>query len=190
MSTLALLDALDLPEPEGRPYDELTRLAERAGGGDRSALGDLFERLADELYGFALWSCASPDLAAEALAALFARLVARPDLLAHVSAPRPYLFRAVAREARHLVARRDRELPAERARFLLAQRPEGRDLTIDLEQALSRLPRAQREALYLRYFAGLELAEIGRTTGVPKFTAASRCRLGLARLRKLLEARP
>lgn len=190
MSTLALLDALDLPEPDGRPHDGLARLAERAGGGDRSALGELFERLADELYGFALWSCGSPDLAGEALAALFARLVAMPDLLARMRAPRPYLLRAVAREARRLLARRDREIPPEHAEFLLAEGSEPSDTSIALEQALSRLPRVQREALYLRYFAGLELAEIGRATGVPKFTAASRCRLGLKRLRRLLDARP
>lgn len=49
------------------------------------------------------------------------------------------------------------------------------------------LTRAQRVALYLRYFVGLELAEMGRATGVPKFTAASRCRLGVSRLRKFLE---
>ena len=48
------------------------------------------------------------------------------------------------------------------------------------------LPAAQREAVYLRHFSGLSFAEIGAATRVPTFTAASRCRLGLARLRTLL----
>jgi RNA polymerase sigma-70 factor (ECF subfamily) len=52
-----------------------------------------------------------------------------------------------------------------------------------LSALLRALPAVQREALYLRHWAGLTFAEIGRATGVPTFTAVSRCRLGLARLR-------
>ena len=48
------------------------------------------------------------------------------------------------------------------------------------------LPPAQREAVYLRHFAGLSVAEVGDVTGVPTFTAASRYRLGIGRLRKLM----
>ena len=54
--------------------------------------------------------------------------------------------------------------------------------------ALSQLPTAQREAVYLHHFAGLAFREIGRVTGVPTFTAASRYRLGIARLRRALGA--
>lgn len=52
---------------------------------------------------------------------------------------------------------------------------------------VSELPPAQRDAVYLHHFAGCSFAEIGRITGVPTFTAASRYRLGLARLRRLME---
>ena len=53
-----------------------------------------------------------------------------------------------------------------------------------LTRWLHRLPARQRGALFLRFFAELSFAEIGRILGIPTFTAASRCRLGLARLRR------
>ena len=53
--------------------------------------------------------------------------------------------------------------------------------------ALARLPAPQREAVSLRHLAGHSFREIAAITGVPLFTAASRCRLGLARLKQLLE---
>ena len=48
---------------------------------------------------------------------------------------------------------------------------------------LSRLPAEQREVIYLHDFADLSFREIGRVVGVPLFTAASRYRLGIGRLR-------
>ena len=55
---------------------------------------------------------------------------------------------------------------------------------------LLELPPAQREAIYLRHFAGCSFAEIGRATSVPTFTAASRYRLGIRRLRDRMGVKP
>jgi RNA polymerase sigma-70 factor (ECF subfamily) len=52
--------------------------------------------------------------------------------------------------------------------------------------SLTELPPAQRLVIYLRHFADCTYSEIGTILGVPTFTAASRYRLGVARLRKLL----
>jgi RNA polymerase sigma-70 factor (ECF subfamily) len=49
-------------------------------------------------------------------------------------------------------------------------------------RALRRLPQAQREAVVLRYWGGLTLAEIARRVGVPFGTAKGRLRLGLQKL--------
>jgi RNA polymerase sigma-70 factor (ECF subfamily) len=59
-----------------------------------------------------------------------------------------------------------------------------------LSVLLRRLPVAQREAVWLRHFAELSFARIGEATGVPIFTAASRYRLGIRRLRMLLGVKP
>ena len=47
-------------------------------------------------------------------------------------------------------------------------------------------PNSER-SLLLRHFADCTFADIGRITGVPTFTAASRHRLAIAKLRRLLE---
>ena len=60
---------------------------------------------------------------------------------------------------------------------------------VDAARAASiirRLSPRQCEAVFLRHFVGLTFAQIGDVTGVPTFTAASRYRLGMGRLRKLM----
>jgi RNA polymerase sigma-70 factor (ECF subfamily) len=54
-------------------------------------------------------------------------------------------------------------------------------------ELVGRLPAKQREVLLLRHFADCTFREIGRITGIPTFTAASRHRLAIAKLRRLLE---
>jgi len=54
---------------------------------------------------------------------------------------------------------------------------------------VAQLPPAQRDVVYLRHFADCTFAAIGDITGVPTFTAASRYRLGIERLRRLMEGR-
>ena len=61
---------------------------------------------------------------------------------------------------------------------------------VDAARAASiirRLSPRQCEAVFLRHFVGLTFAQIGDVTGVLTFTAASRYRLGMGRLRKLME---
>jgi RNA polymerase sigma-70 factor, ECF subfamily len=49
--------------------------------------------------------------------------------------------------------------------------------------ALRRLPAAQAEAIFLRYFGDLGVAEIAARSGVPVGTAKGRIRIGLEKLR-------
>lgn len=53
-----------------------------------------------------------------------------------------------------------------------------------VRSALSRLPRAQAEALVQAYWGGMTAEEIAREKDIPLGTAKSRLRLGLARLRR------
>ncbi|HWH94489.1 MAG TPA: sigma-70 family RNA polymerase sigma factor [Baekduia sp.] len=57
-----------------------------------------------------------------------------------------------------------------------------------VRDALGRLPGPQREALVLAYWGGLTADQIAARAGVPLGTAKSRIRLGLARLRRELQA--
>ncbi len=117
----------------------------------------------------------------------FVRLATHRTKLRRVRDPRAYLLTVVRRAACDLVRRRRPAEPLDE--LLVAAAPGEPALAADARaasRALRRLPAGQREAVYLRHFLGLTFAEIGRVTKVPTFTAASRCRLGLAKLRNLL----
>lgn len=60
---------------------------------------------------------------------------------------------------------------------------------LTLERALAQLPVAQGTAIRLRYYMGLTFQEIGTTLSISANTAASRCRYGLAALRKVIVTR-
>ncbi len=168
--------------------EDLSALFPRLGGGDPEALAELYDRSGDALFALALWITGSRDEAAEVVQDVFVKLAARAAPRTKVRRPRAYLL-AIARSTAidRLRARR----PVEPADDLLleapADDPVGRVDSATASRYLRRLPRSQREAVYLRYFAELSFAEIGRVTGVSLFTAASRCRLGLRKLRLWME---
>jgi RNA polymerase sigma-70 factor (ECF subfamily) len=56
-----------------------------------------------------------------------------------------------------------------------------------VRQAVFSLPKEQRAAVLLRFYHGLSLQEIAAACGCPHSTAKSRLRLGLTKLRSLLE---
>ncbi len=118
------------------------------------------------------------------------RLASRRRELRAVAEPGVWLL-AVTHNAAVDVLRRSarrRTEPIEAAAHVTAggSDPERTAAASAASLALSRLPHAQREAVLLHHVAGCSFREIGAITGVPAFTAASRCRLALARLRRLL----
>ena len=75
----------------------------------------------------------------------------------------------------------------------VAERPEDavgrRERATGIRAAVARLPRPQREAVALSFWADMPAREIAQRTGVPLGTARSRLRLGLEKLeRTALEA--
>jgi RNA polymerase sigma-70 factor (ECF subfamily) len=177
--------------PSGDPLRDLFR---RLAAGEREALGDLYDAAAPLLFGIALLRTGSRAAAEEVVQEAFLRLATTRADLATVRRPRAYL----ATVARHAAADHMRRhpfphpiAPAEAER-LVEPRPSDPDTRLDLERlncALHELSPPQREAIVLRYLHELPLRDVARATGVPLFTAASRCRLGLARLRRLLSGR-
>ena len=193
----------DAPQPEesspslpaadpsaGRLRKLFAALAE----GDVDALAPLYDLCAAELHGLALWRAGSREDAEDVIQDLFCRLADHRHRLAQVDDPRAYLLAIVHRLAidRHRARGRRREEPLESV--LLVAAPETDPDTAGdarrASRALAQLPAPQREALYLHQMCDLPYAVVGRITGVPTFTAASRCRLGLRALRRLLELPP
>lgn len=162
--------------------------------GDRNALETVWFLASRRLYALALWRTGDAEDAADAVQDVFVRLASGRASLRNVESPHLWLLAAAHHAAVDATRRRARRRtePFADATFLVAQEgdPERAARASELSRAVARLPRAQREAIALRHFGGHSFREIARATGVPTFTAASRCRLGLARLRRLLGGKP
>ena len=184
--------AADPSTPEQR--HELSDAFEDLRRGEVEALDRLWGLAANRLYGLALWRCGREPEASDAVQETWIRLAraAKDDRLPQVRDPLAYLIAVTRRCAvDQLRRRRDHEdldgLGDGAAGLLIpTSQSESRIDARRAEQALRHLPGEQREAVYLRLYAGLSFREIGEVTDSPQFTAASRYRLGLRKLRDLL----
>ena len=168
--------------------DALGPIVARVAQGDPEALGPLYDALAPEIFAAALWRTGSRADAADVVQEVFVKIATAPGLLKGVKHPRRYVLTMAHRSAIDRTRARHPDAPIDDA--LLVQTSDldaGRSLdAARATAALRELPDAQREAIYLHHFAGHSFREVGRITRVPTFTAASRYRLGIARLRALL----
>jgi RNA polymerase sigma-70 factor (ECF subfamily) len=176
-------------DPE--PWRELFR---EVAAGRRDALARIYDLASDRMFGLALWRAGNRDDAAEIVQDAFVRLAERRERLASVEDPRWWLLRLTHRIAVDATRRRRlrRGEPLDDPCYLQAPATDpGREVDAKRASALlARLSPKQREVVYLHHYAGMSHAEIGRALGVPTFTAASRYRLGLATLRRLLGNTP
>lgn len=174
--------------------DEWRRIFDDLSAGRLSAIDELYDAAASRLHDLALWRTGSMEDAADVVHDVFVRVARMGRRLARVRDPRAWLLTVTHRAAVDLTRRRNRRptQAIESCPFLTAATAD-RDRALDAERAsslLARLPASQRTVIYLRHFASLTFAEIGRVVGVPMFTAASRYRNGIIRLRRLMEGKP
>ncbi len=155
------------------------------------ALDELYDLAATDVYRLALWRTGSREDAEDVVQDVFVKTAEQSDRLAKVRHPKRWLLTVTHRRAIDLVRGKQRRLaePVDEVPYLVA--PSGdSDRGIEarmLSGLVARLPEKQREVVLLRHFADCTFADIGRITGVPTFTAASRHRLAIAKLRRLLE---
>jgi RNA polymerase sigma-70 factor (ECF subfamily) len=166
------------------PFDELA-------SGNVEALEAIWDLAGRRLYAIALWRTGNEADARDVVQDVFVRLASRRHDLKGVHSPHLWLLTIAHRAAVDLTRRRTVRAaePLGKAELLAGpgSDPHQAAETAHLSIALAQLPAPQREAVSLRHLAGHSFREIAAITGVPTFTAASRCRLGLAHLRKLLE---
>jgi RNA polymerase sigma-70 factor (ECF subfamily) len=181
-----------LHEARGEPPAERLAVLFRAvAAGELDALDEIYTLVAGAIFGMALWRTGSVEDASDVVQDVFLRLASRRDRLTAVRNPRTWILSVACNAAADLARRRRRRdaEPLDAVPFLAAP-PEDAARVLEARRAsafLGSLPPPQREAIYLKHFGGLTFAEIGEVARVPTFTAASRYRLGLARLRKLME---
>jgi len=192
----AVTDELPPVAPEG---DALARRVEASWrdlfqdlvDGRLAALAELYDAAAPKLYGLALWRTGSEEDAADVVQDVFVRVVEQGPRLANVRNPKAWLLTVTHRAAIDVTRRRRRREaePIDDFPFLTAADDDSERI-LDAAQVsalLAGLPETHRDVIYLKHFAGCTFAEIGEIVGVPKFTAASRYRNGVSKLRQLME---
>lgn len=159
--------------------------------GRLQSLDELYDAAARQLYGLALWRTGSTEDAADVVQDVFVRVAEQGARLAKIRNPRAWIMTVTDRAAIDLIRRRSRRQtePLEDCPFLAAAE-EDVQRTVEATQVsalLACLPCTHRVVIYLKHFAGCTFSEIGDIVGVPKFTAASRYRNGIQKLRKISE---
>ena len=150
-------------------------LPETADDGFEEAFDELYPRafrLARRMLGEA---AAAEDVAAEALARAYARW---PKVSAL-----PYRDGWLLRVAANLAIDRMRHRPAEVVLQPAAQFEEGVDLRLALNAALLTLAPRQRQAIALRYLAGLSDREVAEAMGISLGSVKTHIHRGIAGLR-------
>ena len=177
--------------PAGSADEDWQAIFTDLAAGRLSSLDALYDAAAHQVYGLALWRTGSEEDAADIVQDVFVRIAEQGSKLAAVRNPRAWLLTVTRRMAVDHMRRRSRRStePLDEYSFLTAADGHGERM-LDAAQVsvlLSALSEASREILYLKHFMGCTFAEIGEIVGVPKFTAASRYRSGIEKLRKLME---
>ena len=169
--------------------------------GDRDAFKQFYDRHARQVYPLILRIVRDPSDAADVLQEVFwGAWQSAASYDPGRGTPEAWIFtrartraidrvRAIRRRGETFVAPVDEGVAAAAADpgRDVVDRMGDRDLVVG---ALGRLPEAQREALALAYYGGLTQTEIAERLKQPLGTVKTRIRLGLERLREMLDRRP
>lgn len=140
--------------------------------------GALFARLRPELIRYAT-ALVGPSEAEDVVMSAIGRTLRRSHL-SELDNPKGYLLKAILNEAR---GRGRRTRPAPLGETLTEGADHGMAEVIDL---LMGLPTRQRAAIYLHYWEGLGVAEVGAAMGVSPGTVKRYLHLARMKLKEVL----
>jgi RNA polymerase sigma-70 factor (ECF subfamily) len=144
----------------------VSRAVKKAQEGDREALGFLYARYADNVYGYVRSIVHDEHEAEDITQHVFAKLIHVIGKYEERDVP---FFAWILRVSRNVAVdhiRRQRAIPVEEVRISEDGPDEpGPERMNDLREALAKLPPDQREVLVLRHIAGLSPTEIAERTG-------------------------
>jgi RNA polymerase sigma-70 factor, ECF subfamily len=145
----------------------VSQAVKRAQQGDREAMGFLYARYADNVYGYVRSIVHDSHEAEDVTQQVFAKLIRVIGKYEEREVPFFAWVLRVARNAALDHLRRQRLVPVEELRVSDAGSgdPAATRRMRDLREALSELPKDQCEVLVLRHFAGLSPLEIATRTG-------------------------
>lgn len=160
--------------------------------GDERALADLVDRHAARVHAFLTRVVGDRDDADDLLQDTWMRVARGARSFDPTRRVRPWLYGIATNLARDLQRRRAVRVRALHEGSLEATRPQsppGPVERIDMRARLAGLPERLREVLVLRYFEGLDEAEMADTLGIPRGTVKSRLHGALRALRAGWETR-
>lgn len=171
------------------PADNVLRAA--LVGNDPSAVGLIWDRYAKDLLAYLQARLCSLHDAEDVLQTVFVRIVRKRHRLAGARCLDAYVFRIARNEAMGFISRRKRDRaprPIKKSWLVSSENShESNDLAEQLQTALGRLPRPQREVIVMKIYRQKTFLEISRLLGLSQNTVASRYRYGMEKLRILLE---
>lgn len=179
---------LDVTMTDRTDQDLLRDVAE---GSAEAAFEELTRRHLDLVYGVAFRVTGDPEAAKDVAQTVFMDLARKAARLRSDVVLPAWLYRAAAfaaaKACRHERRRLSRETEAMRQHQLLSGPDEpDDDLLPFLDDALGRLPEADRSALILRFLSRQDLRTVGNSLGVSEDAARKRVDRALERLRTLL----
>ena len=171
--------------------DVLAAYFRLAAEGRLSALADIYDILAPEMFGYVRSIVDSAADAEDVCQEVFAKLAAQGPRLVRVAKPLAYIFAIARNEAFEVLRKRSKERWAGREGALFEEiaapsGPAPRLTAREAEAALKALPLEQREVVILKIYEGFTFAEIGELTETSPNTAASRYRYALEKLAQKL----
>lgn len=162
--------------------------------GDEPALAELYDRVGRIAFGLAFRVLRDQRLAEDAVQEAFLAVWrGAATFQAERAKARSWVLMLVHRRAVDIVRREERRPSATGEEPVGAATASAEDeawLGLErtrIQDALGRLPDAQREALELAYYGGLSQSELAERLGQPLGTIKSRMFTGLTRMRELLE---
>jgi RNA polymerase sigma-70 factor (ECF subfamily) len=197
MAMTALVLTRSVPDVGTTAAPDAVLLA-RIRAGDDVALGHVYDRHVDVVYGLARRVTRDEQLARDVTQEVFTHLWELPDRVDLTRGTlRSYLAVLAHRRAVDEVRRHERRYRTESHAARPDHTEDSSTEVVDtaarswgrerLANCLSTLPEEQRSAIELAYFDGLTYRQVAERLGVPEGTAKSRLRLALARMRSLLD---
>lgn len=165
--------------------------------GNENALGALYDRYGKSAYSLAYRMLGDAHAAEDAVQEAFINIWRRAGSFSNArGTARTWVLAVVHHRAIDIGRKRrgiiPRELPLELERLPEAPNDTWAEVANSLsgdalKKCLDQIPQEQREAIQMAYFEGYTQREISESTGTPLGTVKGRIRIGMAKLRGLLE---
>jgi len=166
-------------------------LHEYAVNGSEKAFSELVLRYTDMVYSACLRQLQDPDLAGDATQAVFLALSRKALKIRKEKVLSGWLFKASNFASLNIIRAKKRRKKHEKEAVIMKSTVMDTDretgwngIASELDNALMRLNRNDRNAVILRYFQGKSYAELGRELDISENTATKRVERALKKLRR------